>query len=139
MKTRNIALLSSLSLALALTAAPTSFANSVSPDVTAHNPLVSAPSAISENAFEGPFTVDNGAVNVSLRGELLATVTPNRYDTFYFRLIDRQTGQVVSNQVYSGSTAYGFRISNNNVVGYYSVEITSSSGNRSGTFVLSYL
>lgn len=139
MKTRNIAVLSTLSLALALTAAPTSFANPVSPDVTVNNPLVSSPTSISVNDFSGPYPVNGNAIVVPLRGELVATVTPNRYDTFYFKLTNLQTGAVMSNQSYSGSSQYGFRISNNNLVGNYSVQITSSSGSSSGTFVLSYL
>lgn len=139
MKTRNIAVLSTLSLALALTAAPTSFANPVSPDVTVNNPLVSTPSVTAASDFSGPYPVNGNPVVVPLRGELRATVIPNRYDTFYFKLTNLQTGEVISNQVYSGSSQYGFRISNNSVVGTYSVQITSSSGSNSGTFMLSYL
>jgi len=139
MKTRNIALLSSLSLALALTAAPTSFASSVSPDVTAHNPLVSAPSSVSINGESGPYPVGGNAVVVPMRGELAVTVTPSRYATFNFQLTDLTTGSVVSNQAYSGSSPYTFRVSNNSYLGNYSVRVTSSTGGSNGTFYLSYL
>ncbi len=139
MKTRNIAVLSTLSLALALTAAPTSFANPVSPDVTVNNPLVSNSNSITTNAVEDPFNVNGGSVRVVLRGELAATVQPKRYGTFYFQLMDLNTGNIVSNQVYSGSSSYTFRVSNNSFVGNYAIILTSNPVGDTGTFTISYL
>lgn len=139
MKTRNIAVLSALSLAFALTAAPTGFASSVSPDVTVNNPAVSSQESISINAETGPFPVGQNAVVVPLRGELAVTVNPARYATFNLRVTDLRTGAVVANQAYSGSSSYTFRVSNNSLVGNYSVSVTSSTGGSNGTFSLSYL
>ncbi|MFD1888056.1 hypothetical protein [Paenibacillus wenxiniae] len=136
MKTRNIAILSTLSLALALTAAPTSFASSVSPDVTVNNPLVSAPNAISVNAISYP--VGSERIVLTLRGELAVTVTPARYATFNLQLKDLK-GNIVANQAYSGSSPYTFRISNNAILGDYYLTVTSSTGGSNGSFTVSYL
>ncbi|WP_017812110.1 MULTISPECIES: hypothetical protein [Paenibacillus] len=139
MKIRNIAVLSALSLAVTLTAAPTGFASSVSPDVTVNNPAVSSQDSISINAVSGPYPVGGNAVVVPMRGELAVTVSPARYATFNLKVTDLNTGSVVANQAYSGSSPYTFRVSNNSLVGNYSVSVTSSTGGSNGTFTLSYL
>ncbi|WP_411349948.1 hypothetical protein [Paenibacillus sp. WLX2291] len=137
MKTRNIALLSALSLAVTLTAAPTGFASSESPNVTVNNPPVTSQDSVSVDAVSGPYPVNGNAVLVPLRGELAVTVNPARYGTFNLQIVNVSTGSIVSNQVYSGSSSYTFFNNNTGWVGNYSVQVTSSNG--SGTFSLSYL
>ncbi|WP_411346394.1 hypothetical protein ACE3MZ_10580 [Paenibacillus sp. WLX1005] len=135
MKTRNIALLSALSLAVTLTAAPTGFASSESPNVTVNNPPVTSQDSVSVNG-SATGNVNGALVPVTLRGELAVTVNPSSYGTFYLRVFD-SAGNRVANQVYSGSSSYTFFNNNTGWLGNYTVQVTSS--NSSGTFSLSYL